>query len=219
MLIKVIKFLFKELKKKISPLMTIIKNPHVQLTGNVFLNNCKISREVKIYDKTVISNAKIGSYTYVGGNSKIMNTRIGKFCSLGPNLKIGLGIHPTNFISTYPGFYSKKASGVKSLNVNTSIVEHKKITIKNDVWIGDGVTIVDGITIGNGAVIASGAVVTKNVPDYAIVGGVPAKVIKFRFTDKEITKLNEIQWWNNDINQIKEKASLFLEPNKFFKEF
>lgn len=214
---KVFKYLFFKLRKKMSPIKTILKYSHVSIQGSVQLVNCKISDNVKIYDESLLSNVEIGSFSYVGMNCKVQNTTIGRFCSLGPNLKIGLGIHPTSFISTYPGLYNSNASGAYNFtNGNKKVKEHLPVTIKNDVWIGDGATIVDGVTIGNGAIIATGAVVTKDVPDYTIVGGVPAKIIKKRFKDSEINILKELNWWDKDIKWIKEKAHLFSESESFF---
>ena len=215
---KIIKYFIFRIKLFLSPIKTIVKYPHINFQGKVILSECEIDDNVKIYHNTIISNTKILKYSYVGGNSKIMNATIGQFCSLGPNLKIGLGMHPTDYISTYPGFYSKKASGSYSLYIAEDIIEHKLIIIKNDVWIGDNSTILDGVTIGNGAVIAAGSVVTKDVPDYAIVGGVPAKIIKYRFSEVEIAKLLSIGWWNKEIDYIKDNAELFLKPKDFFND-
>ncbi|AUS05837.1 CatB-related O-acetyltransferase [Pseudotamlana carrageenivorans] len=205
------------ISRNLNPIISIIKYPHVNLINGVTLKNCKISKDVKIYGKSQISDTEIDSYTYIGGGSEIMNAKIGKFCSIAPKVKMGLGIHPTNYISTYPGFYSKKASGVTKIHEISKIDEHSLVTIKNDVWIGYGVTVLDGVTIGNGAIIAAGALVTNNIDDYAVVGGVPAKVIKKRFTEKEINMLLKLKWWNKDIKVIKNEASLFLTPKEFFK--
>ncbi|MDO6440383.1 CatB-related O-acetyltransferase [Cyclobacterium sp. 1_MG-2023] len=216
---KIFKYFIFHLKDLLSPIKTIVKYPHVFIQGKVIISNSNISKYVKVFNNSKISNSKIDSYSYVGINCKVMNAEIGKFCSIAPDVKIGLGIHPTNLISTYPGFYSKNASGSFKFNESDAIIEHKSITIGNDVWIGDGAKIIDGINIGNGVIIAGGSFVTKDVPDYAIVGGVPAKIIKFRFTEDQIEQLNLIKWWEYDVNHLKSKANLFLNSNRFFKEF
>lgn len=86
-----------------------------------------------------------------------------------------------------------------------------KVVIGNDVWIGAYAKIVEGVRIGDGAVIAAGAVVTKDVPPYAIVGGVPAKIIKYRFEEKQIKQLLELKWWNKDIAWLKTHAEKFRD--------
>ena len=105
---------------------------------------------------------------------------IGKLCSIGDNVRIGLGIHPTHLRSTHPAFYSPQGNWDIKPTIQEKITEYKKVYIGDDVWIGTNAMILDGVTIGSHAVIAAGAVVTKDVPEYAIVGGVPAKIIKYR---------------------------------------
>ena len=90
-------FLF-SIKFFLSPIKSILNYPHVTTKRNVIISKSLIGKHVKVYENTKISNTTIGDYTYVGGDSKLMNCTIGKFCSLGPNLKIGLGVHPTNYI-------------------------------------------------------------------------------------------------------------------------
>ncbi|GAB3932153.1 hypothetical protein GCM10028827_30120 [Mucilaginibacter myungsuensis] len=92
------------------------------------------------------------------------------------------------------------------------------VSIGNDVWIGSNAIIMDGVTIGNGAVIAANSVVTKDVGDYEIVGGVPAKLIKKRFDENLIMKLNEIEWWDKDEAWIKKNIDNFRDIERFLKQ-
>ena len=125
---------------------------------------------------------------------------IGKFCSIAPNVNIGPIEHPLKYSSTYPmstfGFLPEQ--------------EYLPVKIGNDVWIGINAVILKGVTIGDGAVIASGAVVTKDVLPYTIVGGVPAKIIRFRFSEEIISELLRIKWWNWNTEKIKRNKNFFL---------
>lgn len=179
----------------------------------------KVGLYATFYDRVAITHSIIDNYTYIGPNSKINNTSIGKFCSIGPDVKIGLGMHPTNLISTYPAFYSKQKQCQLTFTDKDYFDEAGCIHVGNDVWIGANVIVLDNVTIGSGAIIAAGAVVTKDVEPYSIVGGVPARLIKKRFSDSEIKKLIQIQWWNNDINWIRENHHYFNKPELFFKLF
>ena len=145
---------------------------------------------------------EVGEFTY--GHEMILvkdfqmgeKLRIGKFCSLSSNITILLGgNHPIQNVSTYP-------FGVLNTNKFSGSINIEKITkdtvIGNDVWIGHGVT------IGDGAVIAANSNVVKDVEPYSIVGGNPAKFIKKRFTDEQISNLLDIKWWNLDDNKINE---------------
>ena len=193
------------------------KYSHVKFKGKNAIKNVTFGNFVKVYEGTFIANAKVGAYTYIGGNCKVQYASIGKFCSIGPNVQIGLGFHPTHLISTYPGFYSDKASGAYSFNVIPDFLEHGKISIGNDVWIGEGALVLDGVSIGNGAVIGARAIVTKDIPDFAIVAGVPAKIIKYRFSKKEIKVINDSKWWNWSHKQLKARAKYFASMQMFLK--
>lgn len=151
----------------------------------------------------LLHDVQLGDHSYFAMNAHAANVTIGKFCSIGPNFCCGLGIHPTNGISTSPYFYRGK------------VAEYKHTTIGNDVFIGANVTILDGVTIGNGAVIGAGAVVTKDVPPYAIVGGVPADIKKYRFDDETIKKILEKEWWNGSDEEIKKLKDFEFRVNAY----
>ena len=188
----------------------------------LFLNkNSNISSSAKIYPFSLVRGSNIGDYTYVSYNCTINNCTIGKFCSIAKGVKIGLGIHPTNFISTSPLFYSEKNPLYKRLVSKSTFVDNKLVTIGNDVWIGANVVVLDGVTIGDGCVIGANSIVTKDVEAYSIVGGVPAKLIKKRFNDFVVNKLIKSNWWNMpieffEISIVKKEFSKKLDEESIY---
>ena len=135
---------------------------------------------------------------YVGSNY----TTIGSFCSLAANIFIGPGDHPTNYLSSSSFLYMSCLGWCDETQGNEIFL--KPCDIGNDVWIGDNVFIRGGVKIGDGAVIGAGAVVVKDVPPYAVVGGVPAQIIKYRFDAPTIQRLLATQWWNKDDDFIRQ---------------
>ena len=180
-----------------------------------FIDNVSLGKYNTLYENVVLKNVILDDFTYIAKNSEIMNTNIGKFCSIGERSKIGLGIHPVDFVSTHPVFYSTLSQSQIAFVEENAQEEYKEISIGHDVWLGYNVTIVDGVHIGNGAVIATGSVVTKDIPPYAIIGGVPAKIIRYRFSETERKELAKIEWWNEDISWLKEHAPEMLNINTF----
>lgn len=179
-----------------------------------------IDKKAKIYPPYNFIKSNLGAYSYISQNSNCYNVTIGKFCSIGPNLVAGLGLHPINGLSTSPMFYSANnlSNGV-TLCSDTKFKEQIDITIGNDVFIGANVIILDGIKVGNGAVIGAGAVVTRDVPDYAIVVGVPAKIIKYRFSTEQINSLKKIEWWNFDSTELKNIEKMFFNIDLFITKY
>lgn len=168
--------------------------------------NSTIDNHVRIFENTIINNSKISSFTYIGRNCLIQFVTIGKFCSIANDVLIGLGAHPLNLFSTSPLFYrSKNVLNYKLIETDIDFQDYKPIIIGNDVWIGTRVIIVGGITIGNGAVIAANAVVTKDVPPFAVVAGIPAKVIKYRSSKEVIEGILDENWWDLRIEDLKKK--------------
>jgi len=173
--------------------------------------NSKIEPFVHILENCLVNNSKISSYTYLGRNSIVQNATIGKFCSIANEVLIGLGNHPLEHFSTSTLFYRRNNTfKIQLVESDTDFNEYKPIIIGNDVWIGARATILDGVNIGHGAVVTANAVVTKDVPAYAIVGGVPAKIIKYRFTDVEIQNLLDSKWWDLSLKQIVENSPEFI---------
>lgn len=183
------------------------------------LTNTTVGKNVKLYPIYKISNCSIGDYTYISESAMISDTTIGKFCSIGPNFLCGWGIHPLNGISTSPMFYSSRKQNGMTLSAENKIEERKSITIGNDVFIGMNVSILDGVTIGDGAVIGAGAVVNKDVPPYAIVGGSPIKLIKYRFEEELIHQFLQIKWWDWPEEKLKIVENRFFDVNDFVQEY
>lgn len=172
-----------------------------------------------------VRNCDLGYGTYISGMTKLGYAKIGKFCSIGQRVDNNFALHPSSdWVSTHPSFFSvKKQAGFsftnKQLFQERQLLEGKYSTIiGNDVWIGNDVKIMPGVKINDGAIVATGAVVTKDIPPYAIVGGVPAKIIKYRFSEKEIEFLLKFRWWEKDISWIKSNASLFNDIRTFMKK-
>lgn len=173
-----------------------------------------------IGDNTTLYGS-LGFGSYIGYNSFIVG-KIGRFCSIGSCVRVIRGMHPSKvFISTHPYFYSKEGvngvSYVKKQKFNEFKYADNEscILIKNDVWIGDNVSIIEGVTVENGAIIAAGSLVNKDVDPYTIVGGVPAKVIGYRFEKEIIKELDNSKWWDKDIEWIKQNAEMFENFKQF----
>jgi acetyltransferase-like isoleucine patch superfamily enzyme len=135
------------------------------------------------------------------GRNSDAKVNIGKYCSIAGGVKIMIcANHDYSGFSSYP---FAELKWIEKTEKTRNAYGNGQVNIGNDVWIGSGVIINSGITINDGAVVATGSIVTKDVPSYAIVGGNPAKIIKYRFDEETIKELIELKWWNFETSKIK----------------
>lgn len=196
--------------------------------GVMFNRDSKFGGFNAIGINTEFTSSFVGIGTYIANNSKIRNAKIGKFCAIGDNVITCLGSHPLEkIVSIHPSFYSTKKQAGFSFSNSELFESHKFIDnekkfvveIGSDVWIGNNVTFMDGVKVGDGAVIAAGSVVTKNIETYEIVGGIPAKLIKNRFTKEQSELLLKIKWWDWDFAIIKERWEEFKNIDTFLSSY
>ncbi|PNW26706.1 hypothetical protein BKP44_16005 [Formosa algae] len=165
----------------------------------------------KLYPNSYF-DGKLGFGSYIGPNSYIVG-KVGKYVSIAPDVKVVYGKHPytTPHVSTSPVFYSLQKQNGYSFTTEQRFDEYAyydkenkiPVVIGNDCWIGERAILIGGIKLGDGAVILAGAVVTHSVAPYAIVGGVPAKLIKYRYPSDTIDYLLKFKWWNKDVEWLK----------------
>lgn len=166
----------------------------------------------KLYPNTYFSGT-MGYGSYIASNCEI-SANIGRFTSIAPYVRTNNGFHPYTYpyVTTCPMFFSLIKQNGTTFADKQMFDESKPIpSIGNDCWIGENVFICGGVTIGDGAVVLAGAVVTKDVPSYAVVGGVPAKIVKYRFDEDTIKFLCSFKWWKKDVSWLKTNWKLLLD--------
>lgn len=169
----------------------------------------EIPNELYLAPFARLMNCKVGKYTRIKPGCVFKNVTIGNYCSFANNVMVGLGQHPTFLLSTNSVFY--KAGITDRFVKKIEYDEEPRTFIGNDVWMGNGAVVMDGVNIGDGAIVASRAVVTKDVPPFAVVGGVPAKVLKYRFPHDIVMELLDWKWWNLSDDQIDKILPIFTD--------
>ena len=167
-----------------------------------------------LFTNVKIYSSIIGDHTYVQENSIINDAEIGKFCSIAMGVSVGVPQHSMASVSSHPAFYLRNTPLAKTYSVRDMFATSKRTFISHDVWIGQNAIIMSGLQVGVGAVIGAGAVVTRDVPAYAVVGGVPAQIIKYRFDEKLRNDLLASKWWDMPEEWMKSNYSLLQDPLK-----
>ncbi|MBR0938752.1 DapH/DapD/GlmU-related protein [Bradyrhizobium jicamae] len=164
----------------------------------VRLRESRIGKSCEILDQSAVEYSELGDFSYLGPGCMVADAQIGKFCAIAAQVRIGAPNHPIDRPSlhrfTYcPEYYSATAERDRAFFANR---RDDRVVIGNDVWIGHAVIVLPGVTVGDGAVLAAGAVVSRDVAPYTVVGGVPARQIRERFSREVAAQLARIAWWD-----------------------
>lgn len=202
----------------ISKKIVLAEEVYIHNDSKIDNTTFEIFNEVGAYN--YIENCHFGAYSYTGQFCFLQNVVLGKFVNIAANVRIGATDHPIKRASlhhfTYrPSMYDFDKEDDREFFLHR---ESRKVYIGHDVWIGHGATIMPEVRVGNGAVIGAGAVVTKDVPAFSVVGGVPAKFIKYRFDQEISNKLESVKWWDWDHEVLKARHKDFKLPIEKFLE-
>jgi acetyltransferase-like isoleucine patch superfamily enzyme len=195
---------------------------HIKFIVNKFLKKLRLSAvknsivhpSAKIESGSLFYSSKIGRHSFCGYDCDVSFADIGCFTSIANGVVIGGARHPMEWVSMSPVFYAGRDSVKAKFSVHF-LDTPKRVSIGHDVWVGRNAIILPGVNVGHGAVVAAGSVVTKDVPPYAIVGGNPAKLIRYRFADETLRRLLLIQWWDWTDTKLSEVGIDFNNIDRF----
>jgi phosphonate metabolism protein (transferase hexapeptide repeat family) len=177
--------------------------------GSASLRNAKLGRFTEIKERVQFWDSELGDYSYVERHAEVIYARIGKFCAIASDARINALEHPIGRVSQHKITYrpNEYFLGAKLDKDFRERRRAKTVATGHDVWIGHGAIVMPGIEIGHGAVVAAGAVVTKDVAPYAMVAGIPAKFLKWRFPPKLSERIIALAWWDWDHDRLATAAA------------
>lgn len=181
------------------------RRKRLRIDRKAMVKRCTFGTDNRVYANALLVEVSLGDYSYVSEFSNLYRVTVGKYCAIGPNVLINPGKHPTrDYVSIHPIVYSQSNSAcIRPIADRDYFDEHGQVHIGHDVWIGANAIILDGVRIGNGAIVGAGSVVNIDVPSYGIVAGVPAKLVRHRFDEKQIKFLETFKWWDKDRDWLK----------------
>lgn len=182
------------------------------LGEDVHLEETRLGDYTSIGAHSTLENSSLDHYSYCEPYCIIQNTQIKRYVDIARNVRIGATQHPLDRPTTHHFTYRRRMYGMSEVDDEAFFEKRRanKTVLGNDVWIGHGAVIESGIHIGDGAVVGSGAIVTHDVPPYAIVAGVPARILRYRFSKQEIDALLDICWWDWDDEVLRVRFDDFL---------
>ncbi|MBD3765082.1 MAG: chloramphenicol acetyltransferase [Rhodobacterales bacterium] len=181
---------------------TLTETPTIHPSAVVV--DCTLGKWTEIHARVTMREVAFGDYSYIVKGGNVIWSTIGKFCSIAEGARINPGNHATWRAAQHHFTYRAEQYGLGPDDADFFRWRRDHwVTIGHDVWIGHGVTILPGVTIGTGGVVGAGAVVSKDVAPYEIVGGVPARRIRWRFAPAQAEALQQIAWWDRDHSRLK----------------
>lgn len=179
--------------------------------NNIFGSNCRLG------GPAYVAGSSLGDYSYIEVGCRVSMTDIGRFCSIGPYSAIGLAEHPDDYVSTHPYFYRSLPHIGYDLVRKDQHQDLIRTKLGHDVWIGHGAIVKGGVNIGHGAIVGAGAVVTQDVLPYAVVAGVPARLLRYRFEPRIVDALLESRWWDRDLDWLRKHVNEMRDIEAFMR--